>query len=62
MVGPALFGLLDADYWTVTLMVRTAELLKLGATAMNLSTVLVEKVMGPVYLVDDVVGVVPLVV
>jgi hypothetical protein len=46
----------------VTVTVRTADGLKPGATAMNLSTALVVKTMGPVYLVDDVVGVDPFVV
>ena len=47
---------------TVTVTVLTADCEYPGATAMNLSTALVVKEIGPMYLVDEVVGVVPLVV
>jgi len=49
-------------YWMVSVTVLTADGVKPGATAMNFRVSVAVMVMGPVYLVDDVVGVVPLVV
>lgn len=51
-----------SGYCTVTTMVRTLELELPGATAMNFNVALVVNVIGPEYLVELVVGVVPLVV